>query len=187
MKTWSLQTPLSTSVIQDITAGDTVLISGTIYTARDAAHKKMTETIQNQEPLPFSLQGQILYFVGPTPARPGHAIGSAGPTTSGRMDKYSPILLDQGLKAMIGKGPRNLAVISAIQKNKALYLIAIGGIGALLSQKILHSSIIAYPEMGAEAIRKLEVQDFPTIAGIDIRGNDLYKEGPAEYLRGIIR
>ncbi len=184
MKTWHLQSPLHHADLSDIYIGDTILLSGIIYTARDAAHKKLAESILQKQKLPFPLEGGVLFFVGPTPAPPGHPIGSSGPTTSGRMDTYSPLLLDHGLKAMIGKGPRNDDVIRSIMKNKALYLIAVGGIGALLSQKIVESTIIAYPEFGAEAIRRLTVQKFPTIVGIDTHGNDLYKEGPKDYLRG---
>ncbi|MDD4029683.1 MAG: FumA C-terminus/TtdB family hydratase beta subunit [Caldisericia bacterium] len=183
MKTWSLQTPLQDMDLTPLHIGETVLVSGVIYTARDAAHKKIVEKILKHEELPFSLQGGVLFFVGPTPSPPGYSIGSSGPTTSGRMDEYSPLLLDHGLKAMIGKGPRNEKVIQSIVTNKAIYLIAVGGIGALLSKKILNSSVIAYPELGAEAIRKLVVREFPTIVGVDTYGRDLYKEGPASYLR----
>ncbi len=184
MKTWHLQAPLRNIDLSDIRIGDTILLSGIIYTARDAAHKRLTERIRQNQKLPFPLEGGVLFFVGPTPAPPSYPIGSSGPTTSGRMDAYSPLLLDHGLKAMIGKGPRNDDVVRSIVKNEALYLIAVGGIGALLSQKIVESTVIAYPELGAEAIRRLTVQNFPTIVGIDTHGNDLYKEGPKEYLSG---
>jgi fumarate hydratase subunit beta len=184
MKTWHLQSPLNLVDLSDIHIGDAVLLSGTIYTARDAAHKKLTERVLQKQNPPFPLKGAVLFFMGPTPAPPGHPIGSSGPTTSGRMDAYSPLLLDHGLKAMIGKGPRNDDVVRSIVKNKALYLIVVGGIGALLSKKIVESTVIAYPELVAEAIRKLTVQNFPTIVGIDTKGNDLYKEGPRNYLRG---
>jgi fumarate hydratase subunit beta len=184
MKNWILQSPIQDVDMTQFSIGDTVSISGVIYTARDAAHKRLIEKIQNNEELPFSLPGSILFFVGPTPSPPGYPIGSSGPTTSGRMDAFSPLLLDNGLKAMIGKGPRSEEVIQSIVQNKALYLIAVGGIGALLSQKIVKSTVIAYPELGAEAIRQLQVKDFPTIVGIDIYGRDLYKEGPNSYLSG---
>jgi fumarate hydratase subunit beta len=184
MKTWTIQSPLQDVDMTQFSIGDTVFISGVIYTARDAAHMRLVEKIRNHEELPFSLQGGVLFFVGPTPSPPGYPIGSSGPTTSGRMDAFSPLLLDNGLKAMIGKGPRSEKVIQSIVRNKALYLIAVGGIGALLSQKIVESTVIAYPELGAEAIRQLQVKGFPTIVGIDVYGRDLYKGGPNSYLNG---
>ncbi len=170
-----IQTPLTPEVIRTLKAGDTVYITGTIYTARDAAHKRMYEALQNGEQLPIDLRDIIIYYMGPSPARPGRPIGSAGPTTATRMDKYTPALLDLGLKGMIGKGKRGAAVKEAMQRNGAVYFAAVGGAGALLSKAIVSSEVIAYDDLGTEAIRKLEVKDFPTIVVIDSAGDDMYE------------
>lgn len=179
----AITTPLTDEVVESLRAGDRVLITGTIYTARDAAHKRLVQLIDKGEPLPIAVQGQIIYFVGPTPARPGEPIGSAGPTTSGRMDAYSPILLDLGLKAMIGKGGRNQEVRDSLQKNKAVYLAATGGAAALLAQRITDARVVAYEDLGAEAIHELQVKDFPAVVINDMYGADLYEEGRAKYER----
>lgn len=180
-----LETPLTYEKIKDLKIGDRILLSGTIYAARDAAHKKMIELIDNNENLPIDIKNQAIYYVGPTPAREGQVIGSAGPTTSYRMDSYSPKLLDLGLKGMIGKGLRNQEVISSMIKNKAIYLGAIGGAAALISKTILDQEVIDYEELGAEALRKLKIKDMPLIVIIDIKGNNLYEEGPKKYLNSI--
>ncbi len=156
-------------------SGDMVYLSGIIYTARDAAHKRMYESMKKGESLPIELKGNILYYLGPSPSRPGQVIGSAGPTTSSRMDKYTPDMLDAGLRAMIGKGKRSEEVIQAIQRNKAVYFAAIGGAGALLSQCIKKAEIVAYEDLGTEAIRKLYIEDLPVVVIIDSQGNNLYK------------
>ncbi len=166
--------PMSENDIKNLRAGDYVYITGTIYTARDAAHKRMYEALMNEEELPIDLQGAVIYYMGPSPAREGRVIGSAGPTTSARMDKYTPKLLDLGMKGMIGKGKRNKEVIDSIIKNKAVYFAAVGGAGALLSQKIKNSEVVAYDDLGTEAIRKLWVEEFPAIVVIDSTGKDLY-------------
>jgi fumarate hydratase subunit beta len=173
--------PLTEEVIVKLRAGDRVLITGVIYTARDMAHKYMVEGHRKGQPFPFELAGQILYYTGPTPAPPGRPIGAAGPTTSYRMDKFSPYLLEQGLKGMIGKGPRGADVKKAIRDHRAVYFAAIGGAGALMSKTIRKAEVIAYAELGAEAIRRLEVADFPVIVVNDIHGGDLYEMGVAEY------
>ena len=178
-----LQTPLSDADLADLKAGDSVRISGVIYTARDAAHKNLVELIEAGKPLPLELKGQVIYYVGPTPAKPGGVIGSAGPTTSGRMDRYTPLMLEQGMKACIGKGLRSAEVKAALKKHKAVYLAAVGGAGALLSKRVLKSETVAYPELGAEAIRRLEVADFPATVINDIYGNDLYEKGMRAYDR----
>lgn len=175
--------PLTDEVAATLRAGDMVSISGTIYTARDAAHKRLEDLLQAGKPLPISLLGQIIYYVGPAPAKPGYASGPAGPTTSYRMDKYTPELLNLGLKGMIGKGLRNEAVINAMKRNKAVYFAATGGAAALLSKRILHSEVVAYEDLGAEAIHRMEVNDFPAIVVIDCTGNNLYTEGPRKYRR----
>lgn len=176
-----LTTPLTNEVINDLKAGDEAFLNGIIYTARDAAHKKLIELINQDTPLPFSLEGQIIYYVGPTPAPPGMVIGAAGPTTSSRLDPYTPTLLKAGLKGMIGKGKRSREVIDAIKKYKAIYFVAIGGAGALLSKCIYEAKLIAYPELGPEAIYKLKVRDLPVFVGNDIYGNDLYEIGRSRY------
>ncbi|MBI2329591.1 MAG: Fe-S-containing hydro-lyase [Chloroflexi bacterium] len=178
--------PLTDETLKELKAGEPVLISGVIYTARDAAHKRMIETLDQGKPLPFDIKGQTLYYMGPAPAKPGQPIGSAGPTTSGRMDVYSPRLLAEGLKVMIGKGTRSPAVKDAIKAHGAVYLAATGGAGALISKSIKKSEIIAYEELGAEAIRRLEVANFPATVINDIYGGDLYQEGKARYRRDIV-
>lgn len=177
-----INTPLTQEKLHQLKAGDSCLISGTIYTARDAAHKRLCELIDANKPLPLDIKDCIIYFVGPTPAKPGVAIGSAGPTTSYRMDAYSPSLIKLGLTGMIGKGKRGEAVISSMKKYGAVYFGAIGGCGALLSKCIKKAEVIAYDDLGAEAIRKLEVEDFPVVVVIDSEGNNLYETGPKNYL-----
>jgi fumarate hydratase subunit beta len=176
-----LTPPLTDDIIEKLKSGDRVVITGIIYTARDRAHKNMVEGLKKGEPLPFNLKGQILYYTGPTPAPPGKPIGSAGPTTSYRMDKYTTYLLDLGLKGMIGKGPRGQEVKDAIKKHKAVYFAAIGGAGALISKTIKKAEVIAYPELGAEAMMRLEVEDFPAIVVNDVYGEDLYRIGVKQY------
>lgn len=176
-----IETPLMEETIKDLRAGDYVYISGIIYTARDAAHKRMTEGLAEGIEIPFDLENQIIYYLGPTPNREGQVIGSAGPTTSSRMDKYAPSLLDRGLKGMIGKGKRSQSVIDAMKKNKAVYFAAVGGAGALLSKCIKKSEVIAYDDLGTEAIRRLEVENLPVITVIDCEGNNLYQEAVKEY------
>jgi fumarate hydratase subunit beta len=176
-----IQPPLTEDIIEKLKAGDRVVISGVIYTARDMAHKYMVEGHKKGEPLPFDVKGQILYYTGPTPAPPGKPIGSAGPTTSYRLDKYTPYLIELGLKGMIGKGPRGQEVKDAIKKHKAVYFAAIGGAGALISKTIRKAAVIAYPELGTEAIMKLEVEDFPAVVVNDVHGADLYRIGVEQY------
>ena len=171
-----INTPIENETIEKLNIGDSVFISGTIYVARDAAHKRMQEMLDKKMELPFELKNNIIYYMGPSPAKEGRPIGSAGPTTSGRMDKYAPTLLDLGLKGMIGKGKRNQEVKDAVIRNKAIYFAAIGGAGALLSKAIQKSEIIAFEDLGSEAILKLEVKDFPVIVVMDDKGNDLYEK-----------
>lgn len=178
-----ITTPLKDDTIRELKAGDSVLISGIIYTARDAAHKRLVELIHKGKKLPMELQGQVIYYVGPTPPKEGRVIGSAGPTTSYRMDPYAPELLDKGLKGMIGKGARSSEVIDSIKSNNAVYFGAIGGAAALISKSIKKSEIIAYEDLQSEAIRRLEVVDFPAIVIIDSKGNNLYDIGQKEYLK----
>ena len=173
----SYQLPLSLEERKTIRSGDYILLSGIVYTARDAAHQRMWEAMEKGEALPIDIKGQCIYYLGPSPSRPGNVIGSAGPTTSSRMDKYTPLLLDAGLALMIGKGKRSASVKDAICKNNSVYFAAVGGAGALLSQCIKSSEIVAYEDLGTEAIRKLEVVDLPVIAIIDTAGNDLYERG----------
>jgi fumarate hydratase subunit beta len=173
--------PLTDETLKELRAGDNILITGTMYTARDAAHKRMVEALDRGLPIPFDIRGQTIYYVGPSPARPGQPIGSAGPTTSGRMDFYSPLLIAERLKGMIGKGMRSQAVKDAMREHKAIYMAAIGGAGALISKTIKKSEVVAYEELGAEAILRLEVEDFPAIVINDIYGGDLYQEGKARY------
>ena len=182
---YRLTTPCTVQDLAPLRAGDTVLLSGVVYTARDQAHKRMTEALDKGETLPFELEGSAIYYVGPTPERPGCAIGAAGPTTSGRMDAYTPRLLDLGLSCMIGKGKRNAEVIDAMKKYGAVYFAAIGGAGALLSSCIKKAEIIAYEDLGAEALRRLEVENFPVVAVIDSEGNNLYEKGRREYLETV--
>ena len=176
-----IQPPLTEDVIVKLKAGDRVLITGVIYTARDMAHKYMVDGHNKGEKLPFDLAGQILYYTGPTPAPSGKPIGSAGPTTSYRMDKYTPTLLELGLKGMIGKGPRGQEVKDAIKTHKAVYFAAIGGAGALISRAIRNAEVIAYPELGTEAVMRLEVEDFPAVVVNDVHGSDLYQIGVEQY------
>jgi len=176
-------TPLDDSTIMKLRSGDKVLITGTIYTGRDSAHKRLVELIDKGGKLPIDVKGQIIYYVGPTPTKPGDAVGSAGPTTSERMDAYSPKLLKMGLKGMIGKGGRSGPVIEAMKENRAVYMAATGGAGALISKCIKSSEIVAYEDLGPEAIRKMEVVDFPVIVINDVHGNDLYAEGAKKYSR----
>ena len=176
-----IQAPVSKEDARSLKAGDYVYLSGTIYTARDAAHKRMKEALDQGQKLPFDLKGSVIYYMGPSPAREGRPIGSAGPTTASRMDKYTPELLDLGLGAMIGKGKRSPAVIDARVRNGAVYFAAVGGAGALLSKCILSSEIVAYEDLGAEAIRKLEVKNFPVIVVIDSQGNNWYETASKEY------
>ena len=169
-----IKAPIDDEVVNSLKAGDYVYITGTIYTARDAAHKRMYEAINNGESIPFELKNNIIYYLGPSPAREGQVIGSAGPTTSSRMDKYTPLLLEHGLKGMIGKGKRSNEVIKSMHKNNAVYFAAIGGAGALLSKCIKKAEVIAYDDLGTEAIRKLEVENLPTIVVIDNQENNMY-------------
>ena len=173
--------PIKKEEVADLKAGDYVYITGTIYTARDAAHKRMQETLDKGESLPITMEGNLIYYMGPSPAREGRPIGSAGPTTASRMDKYAPQLLDLGLAGMIGKGKRSEAVKNAIIRNGAVYFAAVGGAGALLSKSITASEVVAYDDLGTEAIRRLEVTDFPVIVVIDKDGNNLYESAIKEY------
>lgn len=173
--------PITRETAKELHAGDYVYITGTIYTARDAAHKRMSEALERGEELPFNLKGQLIYYMGPSPAREGRPIGSAGPTTASRMDRYAPTLLDLGLGGMIGKGKRTKEVIDAIVRNTSVYFAAVGGAGALLSKCIKKSEVIAYDDLGAEAVRKLEVEDLPAIVVVDAEGNNLYETAILEY------
>ena len=177
----NITTPITYDKIKNLKAGDTVTLSGIIYTGRDAAHKRMCQSLENGESLPFDVEGQVIYYVGPCPAKDGCVIGSCGPTTSGRMDKYSPLLISKGLCAMIGKGKRNKAVVDAIVKYGGIYFGAIGGAGALISKHIKSAQVIAYEDLGTEAIRRLEVENFPLTVIIDCNGNDLYEIGKNKY------
>lgn len=176
-----IKVPLSEEDAVSLQAGDYVYLTGTIYTARDAAHKRMYEALAEGKGLPMDMKDNVIYYMGPSPAREGRPIGSAGPTTASRMDKYAPALLDLGQRGMIGKGKRSAAVKEAIVRNKAVYFAAVGGAGALLSRSIVSSEVIAYDDLGTEAIRKLEVKDFPVIVVIDSQGNDLYETAILEY------
>jgi fumarate hydratase subunit beta len=176
-----ITTPLTDEIVRQLKAGDRVLLSGIIYTGRDMAHKAMVEGHRKGQPFPFDLKGQVLYYTGPTPAPPGRPIGAAGPTTSYRMDKYAPYLLEQGLAGMIGKGPRGQEVREAIRERGAVYFAAIGGAGALISKAITRAEVIAYPELGTEAVMRLEVRDFPVFVVNDVHGGDRYEMGAAEY------
>lgn len=173
--------PLTEETILNCKAGDYVYLTGTIYTARDAAHKRMEESLNQNENLPINIEGNTIYYMGPSPAREGRPIGSAGPTTASRMDKYAPRLLDLGLKGMIGKGRRSEEVVNAIVRNKAVYFAAVGGAGALLSKAIISSEVVAYDDLGTEAIRKLEVKNFPAIVVIDAYGNNLYDMAKEQF------
>jgi fumarate hydratase subunit beta len=175
--------PLAEDTIKDLRAGDSVLLSGVMYVARDTAHKRIVEALDRGEPLPFDVKGQTIYYMGPTPAKPRQVIGSAGPTTSGRMDRYTPRLIAAGLKGMIGKGARSAAVKDAIKSFEVVYFATVGGAGALASKTVKKSEVIAYPELGAEAILRIEVEDFPATVINDVYGGDLYEEGRARYRR----
>lgn len=178
-----ISTPFTKEITQTLRAGDYLYITGTMYTARDAAHKRMDEALAEGQELPIDIKDQIIYYMGPSPAREGRPIGSAGPTTASRMDKYAPGLLDIGLSVMIGKGKRSQAVVDSIVKNKCVYLAAVGGAGALLSKCIRKSEVVAYDDLGTEAIRRLEVENFPAIVVIDCEGNNLYETAIKEYKR----
>lgn len=178
-----LQTPLTRHMLAPLQAGDSVLLSGTIYTARDAAHARLCALLDKNEPLPISIEGETIYYAGPTPARPGEVIGSVGPTTSGRMDAYAPRLLALGLAAMIGKGARSAQVVDAMRAQGAVYFAAIGGAGALIASCVQSVETVCYEDLGSEAIRRLVVRDMPLIVAIDARGGNLYEVGPREYLQ----
>ena len=177
--------PADKAELSKLRAGDKLTVSGTIYTARDAAHKRLTELIASGEELPLDIRGAAIYYAGPTPEKPGQVIGSCGPTTSGRMDAYAPLLLDRGLAVMIGKGDRNAAVIDAIVRNGAVYLAAMGGAGALMGSCVKAARIVCYEDLGCEAIRELKVENMPLTVVIDSQGNDLYKSGPEAYLKSL--
>ena len=173
--------PITDEDIKNLKAGDSVLLTGSIITGRDAAHKRLYELIQNGEKLPVDIKGELIYYVGPAPAKPGYAVGPAGPTSSYRMDKYAPSLLDLGLKGMIGKGARNKEVVDAIVRNKGVYLVAIGGAAALIAKSIKSEEILCYEDLGTEAVRRYEVEDFPCIVAIDSEGNNVYETEPPKY------
>ena len=175
--------PLDDETAVSLKTGDYVYLTGTIYTARDAAHKRMYDALEKGEPLPLEMKNNVIYYMGPSPARTGRPIGSAGPTTASRMDKYAPALLDLGLKGMIGKGKRTKEVKEAVMRNGAVYFAAVGGAGALLSRSIISSQVIAYDDLGTEAIRKLEIKDFPVIVVMDAQGNDLYETAIRDYCK----
>lgn len=178
-----IHAPLVAQELETLRAGDSVLLSGTIYTGRDAAHKRLCALVAEGKPLPFDIRGQVIYYAGPCPAKPGDAIGSCGPTTSYRMDAYAPTLCDLGLIGMIGKGQRSPAVIDAIRRNGGVYFAATGGAGALIAGSVKAARVIAFEDLGTEAIRELQVEDLPLIVAIDSRGGNLYEEGPARYRR----
>ena len=178
-------TPLTDEAVKDLRAGDAVEITGVVYQARDAAHKRLVELIEGGEELPFELEGAVVYYMGPSPAKPGKVIGSAGPTTSGRMDAYTPLLLQHGLRGMIGKGLRTAEVKAAMREHPAVYFAATGGAGALLAQRIVANEVIAWPELGAEAVARLEVVGFPAIVVNDCYGGDLYESGRAQYAKTV--
>jgi fumarate hydratase subunit beta len=182
MTPWrEIRLPMSTETIASLKAGDKLLLSGTIYAARDAAHKLFIETLDRGENMPIDLSSALIYYMGPSPTRPGDIIGACGPTTSARMDKFTPRLIEEGLRVMMGKGERSQVVVDAIKKHSAVYLITIGGAGALLSIKVKKCAVVAYPDLGAEAVLKLEIEHFPAIVAVDSQGNDLCKIGPAQY------
>jgi fumarate hydratase subunit beta len=181
METKRLVTPLTTAEVEKLHAGDNIVLTGYIYTGRDAAHKKMVDLLQNGEKLPFDPEGQVIYFVGPTPAKPGQVIGSAGPTTSGRMNKYSPKMIAAGLKGMIGKGEMGPEVAEALKKHRGVYFVATGGAAALIAKRITESELVAYEELGPEAIRRLKVVEFPVIVAQDCHGGNIYVEGVEKY------
>ncbi len=177
----TIHAPLQPDEIRSLRAGDSVLLSGTIYTGRDAAHKRLCTLVNEGESLPFDLRNQVIYYAGPCPAKPGNAIGSCGPTTSYRMDAYAPILCDLGLIGMIGKGPRNPSVVEAIQRNTGVYFAATGGAGALIATCVCSAEVVAFEDLGTEAIRRLQVENLPLIVAIDAYGGNLYDQGPAMY------
>ncbi|WBW98038.1 Fe-S-containing hydro-lyase [Oceanirhabdus sp. W0125-5] len=177
--------PLTEEKVIGLKAGDTVLLSGVLYTGRDAAHKRLCDLVEEGKELPIEVKDQVIYYVGPTPAKPGNAFGSGGPTTSYRMDPYAPTLLDLGLRGMIGKGLRSKEVIESMVKNKAVYFGAIGGAAALIGKSVVKSEVVCYEDLGAEAIRRIEVKDFPVVVVIDSEGNNLYEQGQAAYLNSL--
>lgn len=177
----NIQLPLTKEVAGSLRAGDTVALTGELFTARDAAHKRLIQLLDEGKPLPFDVSGQLIYYVGPAPASPGHAVGSAGPTTSYRMDAYTPRLIEMGLLGMMGKGKRSPEVIAAMKRHGAVYLGAVGGAAALIARSIVKSEVVAFPDLGAEAIHRFTVRDFPALVLIDCMGNNLYEIGPAEY------
>lgn len=181
MSEYRMKTPFTEADARKLSIGDKVILSGKIYTARDAAHKRLVDLLEKGEPLPFTIEGSAVYYVGPSPAKPGFAVGSAGPTTSTRMDPYSPALMKAGMKVMIGKGPRSKSVRDAMKEYGAVYLAATGGAAALIAKSIKSSKLIAWEELGAEAIREYEVEDFPLIVAEDAKGESLYEKGKAEY------
>lgn len=182
MTSWrEIQLPMSAETIASLKAGDKILLSGTIYAARDAAHKRFIEALDRGEELPIDLSTSLIYYMGPSPTRPGDIIGACGPTTSARMDKYTPRLIAEGLRVMMGKGDRSSAVVDAIKQHGAVYLITIGGAGALLSLRVTNSETVAYADLGAEAVLKLEVEHFPAVVAVDSHGNDICKIGPSQY------
>ena len=176
-----LTTPLTNADVEKLKIGDRVILTGVIFTARDAAHKRLVQLLETGESLPFDLQGQVIYYVGPSPAKPGQVIGSAGPTTSYRMDSYSPLLMEKGLRGMIGKGNRGKPVLDALKKHHAVYFAAVGGAAALIARTIKAAKVIAYEDLGPEAVRELAVEDFPAIVINDMYGGDLYEQGVAKY------
>jgi len=181
--TWNIASPIDDKFRQKLRAGDSIALSGVIYTARDSAHKRLAEALKSGSPLPFDLKGQTLYYMGPTPTPPGQVIGSCGPTTSARMDTFTPALLSAGLGAMIGKGERSAEVKEAIKKQRAVYFVTYGGAGALLAKTVRKAEVVAYAELGAEAIMRLEVENFPVIVANDIYGGDLFVQQIAKYRR----
>lgn len=176
-----IKLPITDDDIKNLRAGDSVLLTGSIITGRDAAHKRLFELIENDKPLPVDINGELIYYVGPAPAKPGYAVGPAGPTSSYRMDKYAPAMLDRGLKGMIGKGARNKEVVDAIVRNKCVYLVAIGGAAALIAKSIKSEALLCYEDLGTEAVRRYLVEDFPCIVAIDCNGNNVYETEPPKY------
>jgi fumarate hydratase subunit beta len=185
MSNMNITLPLTDDIVEKLRAGDDVRLSGVIYSARDAAHRRMIEALEKGESLPFDIRGQVIYYVGPTPAKPGQVIGSAGPTTSMRLDRFTPSLLAAGLKGIIGKGGRGQAVRDALKEYKGVYFITIGGAGALLAKQIKKVDIVAYEDLGTEAVRRMEVENFPVIVCNDVHGGDLLEEGKAKYKRSV--
>lgn len=177
----NITTPLTDKVVASLHCGDMVNVSGIIYTGRDAAHKNMVEMLRKGEELPVDWHGQVIYYAGPTPAKPGRVIGSCGPTTSGRMDAYAPAMMEQGLKGMIGKGPRSKEVVDSMVKNNVVYFAAVGGAAALIADSVKECEVIAFDDLGPEAIRRLRVENYPCVVAIDAQGNNLYEQGPAQY------